>query len=215
MTSKINELRLYDNINENFPVAGQDNDTQVFRDNFDAIKQSVTYAGNEITDLQTNSARTDVENDFNKNIILNAVLQNVREQTFEGGAYGSDRSDVTVNFENGPYQYFIFTGTDKTITFDQFPGDPSFTDESKPIGVGKVTLEIYGDSSEERIITFATSGGTTSLKTNGFALSKVGDTQQPLALPTSSAVTSGSPVIVEVWRRSEDSIFVKYVGQFA
>ena len=37
MASTINYL----GINENFPVAGQDNDTQVFRDNFDTIKQAL------------------------------------------------------------------------------------------------------------------------------------------------------------------------------
>ncbi len=48
MTSAIN----YAAINENFPVAGQDNDTQTFRDNFDSIKTALSTAKTEITDLQ-------------------------------------------------------------------------------------------------------------------------------------------------------------------
>ena len=51
----------YLSINENFPVPGQDNDTQVFRDNFDTIKQSLRIAGEEITDLEDNGARIHID----------------------------------------------------------------------------------------------------------------------------------------------------------
>ena len=61
MTSLIN----FAAINQNFPVAGQDNDTQVFRDNFDTIKTNFSAAKTEIEDLQDNVARTDVASDFN------------------------------------------------------------------------------------------------------------------------------------------------------
>jgi len=42
----------YLNIDENFPIAGQDNDTQVFRDNFDSIKQALRIAKEEIGVLE-------------------------------------------------------------------------------------------------------------------------------------------------------------------
>ena len=71
MTSNIN----YASINENFPVAGQDNDTQVFRDNFDTIKTSLRYAYEEITDLQDNVIRSDQTNEFNNNVISGAVFK--------------------------------------------------------------------------------------------------------------------------------------------
>ena len=54
MTSQIN----YTAIDTAYPVAGQDNDTQGFRDNFAATKTALQYANSEITNLQTNSALT-------------------------------------------------------------------------------------------------------------------------------------------------------------
>jgi len=48
MSSNINP----NNINGNFPVAGQDNDSQGFRDNFTNILNNFSYAANEITALQ-------------------------------------------------------------------------------------------------------------------------------------------------------------------
>jgi hypothetical protein len=48
MTSQINP----NNVNTAYPVAGQDNSTQGFRDNFTNIKLNFTYAAAEITALQ-------------------------------------------------------------------------------------------------------------------------------------------------------------------
>lgn len=66
MPSNIN----YASINENFPVPGQDNDTQVFRDNFDTIKNSLSTAKTEVGDVLDNGARIDQDNDFNGNLSL-------------------------------------------------------------------------------------------------------------------------------------------------
>jgi hypothetical protein len=60
VTSNINYL----SINENFPVAGEDNDTQTFRDNFDTIKTSLRAGQEEITALQSDTAKLNDNNDF-------------------------------------------------------------------------------------------------------------------------------------------------------
>ena len=48
MASNINPT----NIDGNYPVAGQDNDSQGFRDNFTNIKNNLQFAKNELDDLQ-------------------------------------------------------------------------------------------------------------------------------------------------------------------
>lgn len=52
MTSNITSFS--QNIDTNFPVQGQDNPSQGFRDNFAQISLALDTAANEITDLQTN-----------------------------------------------------------------------------------------------------------------------------------------------------------------
>ena len=47
-------------INTTYPIAGQDNDTQGFRDNWLSIKTNLNTASSEISALQTNAAQSAV-----------------------------------------------------------------------------------------------------------------------------------------------------------
>lgn len=194
MTSNINYL----GVNENFPVAGQDNDTQVFRDNFDTIKTSLNTAKTEITDLQLNSARTDIDNSFNNRLLSEAVLINNLDAKFDGGAI---TAPLTVDYENGTYQIYRF-GANTTVEFLNFPDD-----NTVPEAVGKVTLELYGDGTA-RTITFTTSGGTVIKKSTGFPA--------PFVVTSAEAAAgSGNPVFVEVWKHKSDRLFLNFLGQFS
>jgi len=193
VTSNIN----YASINENFPVAGQDNDTQVFRDNFDTIKTSFQEAKTEIEDLQANVARTDLDNDFNFKLVTRAVFQNNYDRKWDGGVI---TAPLTVDYENGNYQIYRF-GASTTIEFLNFPDD-----DFDPEGNGKVTLELYGDGTA-RTLSFITSGGT--------VLKKSADFPAPFVVTSSEgAAGAGNPVIIEVWRHKSDRIFLNYIGQF-
>jgi hypothetical protein len=194
VTSNIN----FAGINEQFPVAGQDNDTQVFRDNFDTIKTSFRNAQQEITDLQDNSARTDLDNDFNLNKISNAVLQQNREQKFNWGNYSE--SSIDIDFELGSYQ-ILSLGSNVNMQFTNLPGDPVYTAETTPIGMGKITLELYS-SGGSYVVNFVTTGGTVFKKDPAF----------PGAVTISSA---DNPVFIEVWRHSQNVIFMRYLGQYS
>ena len=194
MTSNINYL----GINENFPVAGEDNDTQVFRDNFDTIKTSLNTAKTEITDLQTNAARTDVDNDFNNKLISRAVMLNNYDKKFDGGVIAAP---LTVDYENGNYQIFRF-GATTTVEFLNFPDDTSL-----PTGLGKVTLELYGDGTA-RTLTFITSGGTVIKKNATFPATFT-------VTSAEAAAGSGNPIMIEVWQHKSDRIFLNYLGQFS
>jgi hypothetical protein len=198
----------YLSINENFPIAGQDNDTQVFRDNFDTIKTSLRVANEEVTDLQDNVARTDDDNNFNLNTIQNAVMQNNRDRWWNGIGEGPyTASELNIEYSQGPYQSYNI-GANLNIFFTELPGDPSLSG-SRLDTVGKVTLELYSNNSSYNI-TFRTTEGTV-LKCNGFPLAKIGDSQQPVALTADNA---SSPIIIEAWRYQSNEIFLRYIGQF-
>jgi len=193
----------YLGINENFPVAGEDNDTQVFRDNFDTIKTSLQTAKDEITDLEANAARLDIDNDFNRTIISRAVMQDNFERKYD---HGVTETPVIVDFENGSYQIFRFNAN-TSVEFQNFPDSNTL-----PISVGKVTLELYGSidpfTNLGRTITFVTSGGTVLKKNSSFP--------DPLVLTSQElAAGGGNPIIVEVWRHKSDRIFLNYIGQFS
>ena len=51
-------------IDATYPIAGQDNDSQGFRNNFSTVKNNFTAAKSEIEDLQTNTAKLNATNDL-------------------------------------------------------------------------------------------------------------------------------------------------------
>lgn len=122
MTSQINP----NNIDGAYPVAGQDNSSQGFRDNFTNIKNNFQFAYNEISDLQANAVLKGQTNDMGGSILANASSLGAREVNFDHGIISS--GTLTYNFNNGSYQIaelassitVNFTGfsaiTDKTVT---------------------------------------------------------------------------------------------------
>ena len=115
MTSQINP----NNINGEYPVAGQDNNTQGFRDNFTNIKVNFQYAETEITNLQANSiskVSTSV-NEFNDGVIYGARLQNT-------GYIQLNRGNVAptanVNYAAGSFQT-ITANAATTLNFTNLP----------------------------------------------------------------------------------------------
>jgi hypothetical protein len=184
-------------INENFPVAGQDNDTQVFRDNFGTIRTNFETAKTEITDLQDNAARTDQDNDFLYNVVGSLTLQDayLRKKDY-GSAIVAGTQDIS--FKQAMY-HVVKVGANTSLSFTEFPtGAVDLTGLGQ---IGKATLELYGDGSA-RTITFTTTGGTVIKKSPGF--------------PGSVTVTSATnPVIIEVWQHSATVIWMNYLGLYS
>jgi hypothetical protein len=79
MTSQI----VTSTLDEDFPVAGQDNDSQGFRDNFSVIKIGLETAASEISVLQETTAKLGSEenNNFLGGIISNVQLSNAYKIT--------------------------------------------------------------------------------------------------------------------------------------
>ena len=68
-------------INVNYPIPGQNNSTQGFRDNFSAIKTNINTAGQEITELQQKVVLKEglnnitLNNDMANTLISNASIR--------------------------------------------------------------------------------------------------------------------------------------------
>ena len=106
-----------------FPVAGQDNDSQGFRDNFSQIKTQLTTAGSEITALQANRATTNATTSFNGHDVKNANLMDWGQKVV---AKGSVSGTVDCDFEDGNVTT-ITTSSDVTLTFSNWPKEDDGT----------------------------------------------------------------------------------------
>jgi hypothetical protein len=106
-----------------YPVAGQDNNSQGFRDNFTNTKTNFSAAEAEINDLQTNvvlkSALTGtvLDNNMGGSLLYDATIQDFGATRV---ALGSVSGSNTINYASGHYQTLSTAGS-VTLAFSNFP----------------------------------------------------------------------------------------------
>jgi hypothetical protein len=119
MTSQINP----NDIDGTYPVAGQANNTQGFRDNFTNIKTNFQYAEEEITDLQSKVvlksalAGGTLDNNLADNLIYAVKLQDV-SYTYVQNTTTS--GSIAIDYSAGQYQYISTTGS-VSLNFSNWP----------------------------------------------------------------------------------------------
>lgn len=178
MTSQINP----NNIDGAYPVAGQDNNSQGFRDNFTNTKTNFIYASQEITDLQNKAVLksaltgTTLNNNMEGSILSNAQLQNISQTRV---ALGSQSASVTIDYSAGSYQTVTTSGS-ISLGFSNFPAagavatvavqitvtNTAYT-VTLPAAVSVNTAGIQGLNTATNIITFAAVGVYTFVFTTG------------------------------------------------
>ena len=120
MTSQINPS----NINDNYPVAGQPNNTQGFRDNFSGTKNNFTYAADEITALQSSSvlkqalSGTTLDNNMNDNLIYAVQLSDV---SYPQVTLTTTSGTTTLDYSAGMYQTMPTTSGSVVLAFSNWP----------------------------------------------------------------------------------------------
>lgn len=111
------------NIDGTYPVAGQDNDSQGFRDNFTNTKTNFERARDEISDLQSKvvlkSALTGtvLDNNMNGARLSGVELLNTSETRLALG--GSESGSVVINYATGSYQT-VSTAGPISLEFSNF-----------------------------------------------------------------------------------------------
>lgn len=119
MTSAINP----NDIDGAYPVAGQDNDSQGFRDNFTNTATNFQYAADEITDLQNKAVLkaaltgTTLDNNMNGSPLYNFEASQVSGTLVP---LGTTSGTVTLDWSAGSYQT-LTTGGSVTLGFTNFP----------------------------------------------------------------------------------------------
>ena len=119
MASNINP----NNIDGSYPVAGQDNNSQGFRDNFTNIKVNFQYAESEINDLESNAilkaalTGSTLDNNMGNNTIY-AV--NLKDVSYTALAATATSGNVTLNYASAPYQTIAPSGS-INLAFTNWP----------------------------------------------------------------------------------------------
>jgi hypothetical protein len=194
-------------IDESFPVAGVDNDSQGFRDNFTIIKDSLAAAKAELEDLQekaiVKSALTDSTVETLNNMAGTAIVSVKLDQYVESfTAVGQVPNNQNLSFTNGHYQTITAAG-DITLTLADWPA----TD-----GCARITVEIDNNLNDGTVRTITFKGELSA------AMKKVtseGWTSHSATELTITTVSDANPTIVEFWSTDGGStIFARYLGIF-
>jgi hypothetical protein len=111
------------NIDGTYPIAGQDNDSQGFRDNFTNIKNNFTFAASELADLQNNAllksalSGTTLNNNLNNAQLIGAQISKFTQTRND---IGSQSGPITINWADAHFQTLTVTGN-TSITLSQWP----------------------------------------------------------------------------------------------
>ncbi len=189
-------------IDESYPVAGQDNNSQGFRDNFNAIKSALDVAKSEITDLRskavTKSALSGTGAPFNNNF-NGLLLEDAEVNKFYGSVRqnGTVSTNTDIDLENGPLQV-ISVGANISLRFINWPDSDLF---------GKIRLHIKNTSGSTRAVTLTSLGVNNILYvTTEFSLS--GSNLQ-------LSINNNGEQIIEVWTYDGgDDVYFKKLGDF-
>jgi len=169
MTSQINP----NNIDGAYPVAGQDNNSQGFRDNFTNTGTNFQYAASEITDLQNkavlkaNLTGTTLNNDMLGSPLSNALLSDMALATVQLGVLSGN---IPVNYVAGQV-YTVEAGGNISLVFTNWPdagnygflsveitiSDPADT-VTFPTAVSVNTAGLQGLNTSTNVMTFAAAG---------------------------------------------------------
>ena len=136
MSSSINP----NNINGNYPIAGQDNDSQGFRDNFTNIKNNLTFAKTELEDLQSKAILTTalVGGTTPTNNMSGAILAapQIKNSTESVNQLVASAGALTLDYSLGHLHYTTIDSTSGSVSL-AFTNWPTATN-----GYGKIRMYI-------------------------------------------------------------------------
>lgn len=204
----------YEEIDAEYPIAGQDNDSQGFRGNFAAIKSSLLTAQADLTELQVKSVLKETlgndpataDNDLLGSKIKNGLYSNLNGvvpgegiTTFAGSQYTIHFSGVSEN--SGALQVFKIS-QDSLITFANWRTDPvQFT---------SMRIHLLSNGEDEWNVQFSNNGGNVAFD----QASSIIDQTIPLVGYTP---VDDDPIhtVVDVWSYDGNTVFMKIIGDYA
>ena len=194
------------NIDGTYPIAGQDNDSQGFRDNFTNIKNNFTFAYDELTDLQSKAVLKSalsggsISNDMAYAQLISPQLLKAVETV---NNLGTKTGSFTISWADGHFQYYTTSGN-TTLAFSNWPTSAYYT---------KLRLQITTDTTD-RTVTFpaAVSVGLTDIQ---------GAAGQVVTLPTAgvylfelTTLDNGSTITIQDLLRNYDIVTTGSSGAF-
>ena len=185
------------NIDGTYPIAGQDNDSQGFRDNFTNIKNNFTFAYNELVDLQ---AKAVLKSALNGSTLSNdmSYAQLISPQLIKAvetvNNLGTKTGTFAISWADAHFQYYTTSGN-TTLSFTSWPTSAYWT---------KLRLQITTDTTN-RTVTLPSAVSVNISNINGAS-------GQVITLPTAgvylfelTSYDNGTTIAIQDLLRNYDS----------
>lgn len=162
MASNINP----NNIDGTYPIAGQDNNSQGFRDNFTQTKVNFQYAADEITALQNNAILKNpltpggtVSNNLGGTLLYDGTIQDFSATRVD---LGTVSGTCTINYASGHYQTVTISST-ITLAFTNFPAATASINSRQ----GWVIVAVSASAGQTMILPSAVGAGSSAASLQG------------------------------------------------
>ena len=106
-------------IKQNFPVKGQDNDSQGFRDNFHNIHEAIKYVNENVDLLDQTTIKTNTTSTFGGNTIDSANFKNCSTELY---SYELQTDIINIDYSLGSYQQFDLSAGLHDLYVENWPG---------------------------------------------------------------------------------------------
>ena len=210
MTSAIDESV----IDESYPVAGQDNDTQGFRDNFGNIKTALGVAAGEITTLQDNSvlkASVDGSNSVVSNNMAGSTIRNGKLQGMALNVIANSSGDNTIYINASDASVYQITNIDSNTTIQFNQGWPTWSNTGNPSMITiRVLLKAKSGLVADPIITLGAGANTLTADTSSAWYTTV----TPNVTLTLNRTTLKYKMIEAFSIDGGQNVYVRYLGEY-
>lgn len=105
-------------VNQNFPVKGQDNDSQGFRDNFHNLVEAIRAVDQRADNLDLYAIKTDNTATFLGNTFEDVNFKNTSKELYE---YDQQNGFISINYELGHYHKFEVGSGSHTVDITNWP----------------------------------------------------------------------------------------------
>jgi hypothetical protein len=202
---------IFSTITTNYPVPGQDNDTQGFRNNFQAIYTALSHARDELDDLQSKAllkaqlnVNDSLDNNLANNIISNALLQSYSSVLFPQNAPGAS---VIANFTDANTQKITVTQSGTSIQMTGWPVNNTPTGASYS-SILRLMLIPTGDN---KTVTIQNTGGTIKVAATDVATLIPA---QNNSYATINLATANKAYAIEAWNLGDTVTYLKILGVY-
>lgn len=192
-----------DTIDDAYPIAGEDNDSQGFRDNFNIIKTNFVYAKSDIETLFNTTAKTNEDNEFFENTLsrftaLQASSTKVIAEFPVGGGGNND-----INFQNGHFHEVELSANVDPIRITNWPTNNEYAE---------MYILLKSNGGAAWTATFASKYSDNTLDSTMYVID--GSEFAGTKTIASSNVTSESKLIKCFTYDNGVNVFFEYLGKF-